>query len=210
MTSIGVLASGRGSNFKALLDAQKRGDFGGEFVVLVSDKPDAGALSIARENGVKAVVISPKDFTSREAHEEAVVKELEGCGVGLVCLAGYMRIVGTPLLARFGGRILNIHPALLPSFPGLHGQRQALEHGAKVTGATVHFVDEGCDTGPIIIQAPVPIGEDDTEDTLSARILAEEHRIYPAAVRLFCEGRLKIAGRRVKILPLGPKKGEDK
>ncbi len=119
----------------------------------------------------------------------------------LVCLAGYMRIVGAPLLRRFFGRMLNIHPALLPCFPGLHGQKQAIAHGVKVSGATVHFVDADCDAGPIIIQAVVPVEEGDTEDTLAARILREEHRIFPEAVRLFCEGRLKIAGRRVQILP---------
>lgn len=210
MTLIGALASGRGSNFKALLDAQKRGEIPGKFVVLVSDKPDAGALAIARENGVKAVAVSPKDFPSREDHERAVVKVLEDCGVELVCLAGYMRIISPPLLKKFAGRMLNIHPALLPSFPGLHGQKQALCHGAKVSGATVHFVDEGCDTGPIILQAAVPVEENDTEETLSARILAEEHRIYPLAVRLYCEGRLNIEGRRVHILPAGQKKGEGK
>jgi phosphoribosylglycinamide formyltransferase-1 len=210
MTRIGVLASGRGSNFQALLEAQKRGEFDGEFVVLVSDKPDAGALSIARENGIKALAIPPGNFPTREAHEEAVAKALAESGAGLVCLAGYMRIISAPLLKKFGGRMLNIHPALLPAFPGLHGQRQALRHGAKVSGATVHFVDEGCDTGPIILQAAVPVEENDTEETLSARILREEHRIYPLAVRLYCEGRLKVDGRRVIILPTGQKKGENK
>jgi len=209
MTGIGVLASGRGSNFQALLEAQKRGEFTGRLVVLISDKPDAGALSIAKENGVKAVAISPRDFPSREAHEEAVVRALEENGAGLVCLAGYMRIVSAPLLKKYRGKILNIHPALLPSFPGLHGQRQALLAGVKVSGATVHFVDEGCDTGPIIVQAAVPVEESDTEETLSARILREEHRIYPLAVRLYCEGRLRVEGNRVKILPPGQKKGEN-
>jgi len=210
MTIIGALASGRGSNFQALVEAQKRGEFDGRFAVLVSDKPDAGALSIARDNGINAVSILPKDFPNRDAHEEAVVKALKENGVQLVCLAGYMRIVSALLLREFGGRILNIHPALLPSFPGLHGQRQALAHGAKVAGATVHFVDGGCDTGPIIAQAAVPVEENDTEETLSARILSQEHRIYPLAVRLYCEGRLKVEGRRVQILPNGRGKGEDK
>jgi phosphoribosylglycinamide formyltransferase-1 len=201
MTKIGVLASGRGSNFRALCDAEKRGKLGGTIVVLVTDKPGAGALEVAREFGVEALTISPKDFPSREAHEEAVAKALEERGVGLVCLAGYMRIVGAPLLKRFFGRMLNIHPALLPCFPGLHGQKQAVAHGVKVSGATVHFVDADCDAGPIVIQAPVPVEEGDTEESLAARILKEEHRIFPRAVRLFCEGRLKIEGRRVKILP---------
>ena len=210
MTRIGVLASGRGSNFQALLGAQKRGELGGQLVVLVSDRSDAGALSIASENDVKAVAIPPKEFPSREAHEEAVVRTLEENGVELVCLAGYMRIVSAPLLKRYRGKILNIHPALLPSFPGLHGQKQALAHGAKIAGATVHFVDEGCDTGPIIMQATVPVMESDTEETLSARILLEEHKIYPQAVRLYCEGRLQVEGRRVHILPPGQKKGDSK
>jgi len=210
MTNIGVLASGRGSNFQALLAAQNRGEFPGKLVVLISDKPDAGALSIARENGIKAVAILPKDFPSREAHETAVLKALEENSVELVCLAGYMRIVSGTLLNIFHGRMLNIHPALLPAYPGLHGQKQALTNGAKVSGATVHFVDEGCDTGPIIIQAAVPVEENDTEETLSARILKEEHRIYPMAVRLYCEGRLKVENRRVHILPPGQKKGEGK
>ena len=208
MTKLGVLASGRGSNFHALIEAQKRGNFSAAFTVLISDQANAGALSVARENGIRAIAISPKDFPSREAHEGAVVKELENSGVELVCLAGYMRIVSAPLINRFRNKILNIHPALLPAFPGLHGQKQALLHGAKVSGATVHFVDEGCDTGPIILQAAVPVEENDTEESLSARILREEHRIYPQAVHLYCEGRLKIEGRRVHILPPGQKKEE--
>jgi len=201
MTKIGVLASGRGSNFRALCEAAKRGGFDGKIIVLVADQPGAGALEIAREFGVEALTMSPGDFPSREAHEEGIAKALEERGVELVCLAGYMRIVGAPMLKRFFGRMLNIHPALLPCFPGLHGQKQAVAHGVKVSGATVHFVDADCDAGPIIIQAPVPVEEGDTADTLAARILKEEHRIYPEAVKLFCEGRLKITGRRVQILP---------
>lgn len=199
MTKIGVLASGRGSNFRALCEAGKRGELGGWLSVLVSDKPGAGALDVAREFGVEALAIKPGDFPSREAHEEAVAKALEERGTGLVCLAGYMRIIGPALVSRFRGRMLNIHPALLPSFPGLHAQRQAVGHGVKVSGATVHFVDEGCDTGPIIIQATVRVEEGDTEETLSMRILKEEHRIYPLAVRMFCDGRLSLEGRRVRV-----------
>jgi phosphoribosylglycinamide formyltransferase-1 len=199
---IGVLASGRGSNFQALCEASRRGAIPeGEFVVLVSDKPDAGALSVAREFGIEALAVPPKSFPSREAHESAVADALESRQVGLVCLAGYMRILTAAFLSRFPGRVLNIHPALLPSFPGLHGQRQALDHGARISGATVHFVDAGCDTGPIILQAAVPVLEGDTEETLSSRILEQEHRIYPEAVGLFCAGRLKLEGRRVHILP---------
>jgi phosphoribosylglycinamide formyltransferase-1 len=203
---IGVLASGRGSNFKALCAAWKRGELGqGAPVVLVSDKPEAGALEVAKEFGVEPLALSPKSCPTREAHEQAVIAALNERKVGLVCLAGYMRILSPAFIRAFPGRVLNIHPALLPSFPGLHGQRQALEHGAKVAGATVHFADEGCDTGPIILQAAVPVLEDDTEETLSARILGQEHELYPRAVRLFCEGALKIEGRRVRILGMGGK-----
>ena len=200
MTRIGVLASGRGSNFRALCEAGRRGDLGGgQLAVLASDQEDAGALDVAREFGIEALAILPKSYPSREAHDAAVVEALAARQVDLVCLAGYMRILSAGFVNRFRGRMLNIHPALLPSFPGLHGQRQALEHGAKVSGATVHFVDAGCDTGPIILQAAVPVLEDDTEESLSARILKEEHRICPEAVKLYCAGRLKLEGRRVRI-----------
>ena len=167
--------------------------------LLVSDRPNIPALDIARAHGIEALCVDYKRFPSREAHEKAVVAALDLRRVGLVCQAGYMRILGTGYIERFRGRALNIHPSLLPAFPGLHAQRQALEHGVKVAGATVHFADEGVDTGPIVLQAPVPVLPGDTEDTLSSRILAEEHRIYPEAVRLFAEGRLTIAGRRVHI-----------
>lgn len=202
MTNIAVLASGRGSNFKALCEAQKReGLAGGKIRFLISDKPDAGALDTAREFGIETAIIPARDYPSREAHDEAVIKALEERSIGLVCLAGYMRILSAAFISRFPGRIINIHPALLPSFPGLHGQRQAFEYGVKISGATVHFADEGCDTGPIIVQAAVPVEEGDTEESLAARILESEHRIYAQAVRLFCENRLKIEGRRVRILP---------
>jgi len=202
MTRIGTLASGRGSNFNALVDAWKKGSIpGAEFVVLISDKPGTGALDVARGFGVETVTLSPKDFPSREAQEEAVIAALRDRKVDLVCLAGYMRILGPKFIGAFPGRILNIHPALLPSFPGLHGQKQAVEYGVKVSGATVHFVDAGCDTGPVIIQAAIPVLDDDSEETLAARILKEEHRIYPEAVRLFCRGRLKVSGRHVRITP---------
>ncbi|MEK7476357.1 MAG: phosphoribosylglycinamide formyltransferase [Candidatus Coatesbacteria bacterium] len=201
MTRIGVLASGRGSNFRALCEAGRHGVLGsGTFAVLVSDRADAGALATAREFGVEALAILPRTFPSREAHESAVADALAARRVDLVCLAGYMRLLTAGFLLRFPRRVLNVHPALLPSFPGLHGQRQALEYGARITGATVHFVDEGCDTGPVILQAAVAVEDGDTEESLSARILEEEHRIYPEAVRLFCAGRLKIDGRRVHIL----------
>jgi phosphoribosylglycinamide formyltransferase-1 len=196
---VGVLASGRGSNFRALAEAAARGSMPAAVVVLITDRPGAGVLAIARELRVEALVLDPRGHPSREAHEKAVIAALEERRVGLVCLAGYMRVLGAGFVAHFAGRLLNIHPSLLPAFPGLHPQRQALAHGVRVSGATVHFVDEGVDTGPIVLQAAVPVMADDTEDRLADRILAEEHRLYPEAVRLFALGRLEIRGRRVEI-----------
>jgi phosphoribosylglycinamide formyltransferase 1 len=197
---VGVLASGRGSNLQALLDASARPDYPAEVVLVISDRERAVALDRARAAGVEALFVNPKDFGDRQAFDLALVREFTARRVGLVCNAGYMRILSTAYVRAFAGRAMNIHPSLLPAFPGLHAQRQALEHGAKVAGATVHFVDEGpVDTGPIILQASVPVQPEDTEDSLSARILAEEHRLYPEAVRLFAEGRLEVAGRRVII-----------
>jgi len=197
---VGVLVSGRGSNLQAMLDACARPGYPAEVVVVISDRERAAALDRARAAGVEALVVNPKDFADREAFDLALVRELTARRVGLVCTAGFMRILSSAFTRAFAGRAMNIHPSLLPAFPGLHAQRQALDHGAKVAGATVHFLDEGAvDTGPIILQASVPVQPDDTEDTLSARILAEEHRLYPEAVRLFAEGRLSIAGRRVLV-----------
>jgi phosphoribosylglycinamide formyltransferase 1 len=197
--AVGVLASGRGSNLPALLDASAAPDYPARDVVDISDRETAPALDRARAAGVEARWINPKDFADREAFDRALVRELQTREVGLVCHAGFMRILSPAYVRAFAGRALNIHPSLLPAFPGLRAQRQALEHGAKIAGATVHFVDEGVDTGPIVLQAAVPVEPGDTEATLSARILAEEHRLYPAAVRLFAEGRLELAGRRVVI-----------
>lgn len=196
---VGVLASGRGSNFRALAEAAAAGRVPAAIVVLICDRPGAPVLDIARAHGVDAVVLDGKQQPSREAHEKAVIAGLEERRVGLVCLAGYMRLLTGAFVEHFRGRLLNIHPSLLPAFPGLHPHRQALGHGVKVAGATVHFVDEGTDTGPIVLQAAVPVRPDDTETTLSERILAEEHRLYPEAVRLFAEGRLEIRGRQVHI-----------
>ena len=196
---VGVLASGRGSNFQALVAASRAGGMPADIVVLISDRAEAGAVALARAEGIEAVVLPPREHPGREAHDKAVTDALEARRVGLVCLAGYMRILGAGFVEHFRGRLLNIHPALLPAFPGFHAQRQALEHGVRVAGATVHFVDEGTDTGPIVLQATVPVRPEDTEATLSERILAEEHRIYPEAVRLFAEGRLQVEGRRVRI-----------
>jgi phosphoribosylglycinamide formyltransferase-1 len=196
---IGVLASGRGSNFDAIARAAASGSIPATVAVLITDRANVPALDVARDHRIDAVCIEPRDYPNREAHEKQVIATLEKHAVGLVCLAGYMRILTGAFVKHFEGRLLNIHPSLLPLFPGLRAQRQALESGVKVTGATVHFVDEGVDTGPIVAQAAVPVRSDDTEETLAERILAEEHRIYPEAIRLFAEGRLGIEGRRVRI-----------
>jgi phosphoribosylglycinamide formyltransferase-1 len=197
--AVGVLASGRGSNLQALLDACAAPEFPARVAVVISDREHAVALERARAAGVEAVWVNPKDFVSRESFDQALVRELDKRGVGLVCHAGFMRILSPAYVQAFAGRALNIHPSLLPAFPGLHAQRQALQHGVRVAGATVHFVDEGMDTGPIVMQVAVPVLPGDTEDTLAARILVEEHRMYPAAVRMFAEGRLQIVGRRVAV-----------
>jgi phosphoribosylglycinamide formyltransferase 1 len=196
---LGVLASGRGSNLQAILDAIEAGRCPARVAVVVSDRPGAQALDRARAAGTKAVHLDPAAYPDRTTYDRAIRGLLEEHGVELVCLAGYMRLLSAEVLQAFRGRILNVHPALLPAFPGLHAQRQALAHGVKVTGATVHFVDEGVDTGPIVLQAAVPVREDDTEERLGARILAEEHRLYPEAIRLYAEGRLAVEGRRVRI-----------
>lgn len=197
--AVGVLASGRGSNLQALLDASAAPGFPARVTVVISDREHAPALARARAAGIEALWIDPRQFPDRERFDLALVRELEARKVGLVCAAGFMRILSPAWVRAFAGRALNIHPSLLPAFPGLRPQRQALEHGVKITGATVHFVAESVDAGPIVLQAAVPVEPDDTEETLAARILVEEHRLYPAAVRLFAEGRLEIAGRRVII-----------
>jgi len=202
--ALGVLVSGRGSNLQAILDACARPGFPARVAVVISDRERAVALERARAAGVEALWVNPKDFADRESFDLALVRELTQRGVGLVCHAGFMRILSPAYVRAFAGRALNIHPSLLPSFPGLHAQRQALDHGARVSGATVHFVDEGMDTGPIVLQAAVPIEPGDTEDTLAARILVQEHRLYPEAIRLFAEGRLRIDGRRVIVSPEAP------
>jgi phosphoribosylglycinamide formyltransferase-1 len=197
---VGVLASGRGSNLQALLDASARPDYPAQVVLVISDRERAAALDRARAAGVEALFVNPKDFGDRESFDLALVRELTARRVGLVCNAGYMRILSPEYCRAFAGRAMNSQPSLLPAFPGLHAQRQALEHGAKVAGATVHFVDDGpVDTGPIILQASVPVLPNDSEESLAARILVEEHRLYPEAVRLFAEGRLAVVGRRVII-----------
>jgi phosphoribosylglycinamide formyltransferase-1 len=199
MINVGVLISGRGSNLQAIIDASGKGEIPAKVAVVISNKPDAYGLERAKKHNIPFAVFEPNKFADKNTYELEIVKTLKHYKVDLVCLAGYMRIVGPVLLEHYSGKMINIHPALLPSFPGLHGQRQALEHGVKVSGVTVHFVDEGCDTGPIILQSPVPILEDDTEETLSARILEQEHKIYAQAIKLFAEGRLKVEGRKVRI-----------
>jgi len=199
MLRIGVLASGRGSNFQSIIDAMNSGRLRIEIAVLITDNASAFAIERAEKYGIPYLIMEPKEYRSRDAFFAEIAKALTERGVGLVILAGFMRIVGKPLIDAFPNMIMNIHPALLPSFPGLHGQLQALDYQVKITGCTVHFVDEGIDTGPIIIQAAVPVLQDDTEETLSERILSLEHQIYPEAIRLFSEGRIAVEGRRVAI-----------
>ena len=201
MLTVGVLASGRGSNLQAILDACARPGFPARVTVVISDRERAAALDRARAAGVEALWLNPKDFADRDAYDRALVRELTARAVGLVCQAGWMRILSAGYVQAFRGRAMNIHPSLLPAFPGLHPHRQALDHGVKVSGATVHFTDEGVDSGPIIVQAAVPVEPGDTEDSLAARVLAVEHRLYPEAIRLFAEGRLAVVGRRVVVTP---------
>jgi len=200
---VGVLASGRGSNLEAILAAADTSDFPAEVVLVVSDREQAVALGRARRRQVPAVFLDPKAHGDRDAYDASLLALLRENRIELVCLAGFMRILSPALVRGFQGRILNVHPSLLPAFPGLAAQRQALEYGVKVAGATVHFVDEGIDTGPIVLQASVPVLADDTEVSLSTRILAEEHRLYPEAIRLFATGRLRIAGRRTLVEATG-------
>lgn len=197
---IAVFLSGRGSNFRAIHDAILEGKIHAAIVLVFSNREEAPGLAIARQRGLETFVLNPKLFPDKEEFDREIMKELLKREVDLICLAGYMRIL-TPVLCRaFRHRIMNIHPALLPSFPGLHAQKQALDWGVRYSGATVHFVSEEVDMGPIILQAVVPVLQDDTEENLAERILREEHRIYPEAVRLFFEGKLEIRGRRVYIL----------
>ena len=196
---LGVLASGRGSNLQAILDAIDAGRCPARVAVVVSDRKDAAALDRARRAGIRAVHVDPHAHPDRTAFDEAVARILDEHAVELVCLAGYMRVLSPGFVRHYPMRVLNVHPALLPAFPGLRAQRQALEHGVRVAGATVHLVDEGVDTGPIVLQAAVPVLSDDTEETLAARILVEEHRLYPEAIRLFAEGRVEVSGRRVRV-----------
>ena len=199
MRRIGVLLSGRGSNCEALAESCATGRIpNAEVAMVLSNREDAPGIDKARSRGIPARAIPSKGL-EREAFDRQVASALREANVDLVCLAGYMRLLSPYFVAQFPGRILNIHPSLLPAFPGLEAQRQALEHGAKFSGCTVHFVDENLDAGPIILQAVVPIRDDDTVDTLSARILAEEHRIYTQAAAIVLDGRYRIEGRRVLL-----------
>ena len=202
---MGVLASGNGSNLQAIIDSSLTGRIDVEVAVVVSDVADAHALERARSAGIPAVHVPPGSFRTKLTPEveQRYVDILEEHGVQVVVLAGFMRILHDDFLKRYSGRVVNVHPALLPSFPGLHAQKQALDYGVKWSGATVHFVDAGVDTGPIILQAAVPVMDDDTEETLAARILEQEHRIYPEALRLIADGRLSVNGRVVRTTRRG-------
>ena len=197
---IGVLASGRGSNLQAIIDACESGKISAEVKVVISDRKEAYALKRAEMHKIPHYFVDIKKFKNKAHYEEEVLRLLKKHGVQLVCLAGYMRLVGEVLLKAYPMSIMNIHPSLLPAFPGLNAQKQAIEYGVKVSGCTVHFVDQGMDTGPIILQSAVQVFENDTEETLAKRILEQEHVIYPKAIELFSKGKLKIEGRRVKIL----------
>lgn len=199
MLTIGVLASGRGSNFQSIIDSINSGFIKARIAVLITDNPEAYAIERAKNHNIESLIISPEDFSGKDSYYLHIAKELKSRNVELVVLAGFMRVVGKPLIKGFQNKIMNIHPALLPSFPGLHGQKQAVDYGVKISGCTVHFVDEGVDTGPIIIQAAVPAYENDTEDSLSERILKEEHKIFPLAIKLFSEGKITVEGRKVII-----------
>jgi phosphoribosylglycinamide formyltransferase-1 len=196
MKRLAILISGRGSNFEAIADSIAAGRLDARVAVVVSNRPQARGLEIARQRGIPAVVV-PSRGLDREVYDRMLIEEIRKHNVDLVCLAGFMRLLSATFVREFPLRILNIHPSLLPAFPGLEAQHQALEHGAKITGCTVHFVDEYLDAGPIVLQAAVPVLDDDTAETLSARILKEEHRIYTEAIRVVLSGKFRIEGRRV-------------
>lgn len=196
---LGVLISGNGSNLQAIIDAIEEKQLDAVIRVVVSNREEAFGLVRARKHNIPTEVLDHRKFSSREVYDQALVDILKARQVELVILAGFMRLLSPVFVSSYSNRIMNIHPALLPAFPGLHVQRKALEHGARFSGCTVHFVNEGCDEGPIIIQAVVPVFPDDTEESLSARILKEEHRIYPRAIQLYSEGRLRVVGRKVLV-----------
>jgi len=200
---VAVFLSGRGSNFMAIREAVQRGDINADISLVFSNKEDAPGLLKAREWGLETLSLNPKLFASREEYDRTIIGQLEERQIDLVCLAGYMKVFTPELCDAFKYRLVNIHPALLPSFPGLHVQQKAIDWGVRFSGCTVHFVAAEVDMGPIILQAVVPVLQDDTEETLAARILIEEHQIYPEAVRLYFEGRIEVRGRRVFIIEAG-------
>jgi phosphoribosylglycinamide formyltransferase-1 len=191
-----VLISGRGSNLQAIIDAVRTGTLDATIAIVISDRAGATGLHRAREAGIETYWLNPKDYPDRDGYDRALAEILTRCRVDVVCLAGFMRLVGRPLLDAFPNRILNIHPSLLPAFRGLNAQQQALEHGVRITGATVHLVTSVLDDGPIVAQAAVPVLDTDTVESLAARILVEEHRIYPEAIRMMLEGGWSVSGRR--------------
>jgi len=200
MKRIAVLASGRGTNLEAILEAVERGEIAGKVTLVISDQETAQALQRAERRGVKALFLNPGDYGGREDYDRAIVDHLKEEGIDLVALAGFMRLLSSYFVNAYPMRIMNIHPSLLPAFPGLDGVEQALNYGVKVTGCTVHFVDEGLDTGPIILQEAVPVIQEDTVETLHQRIHASEYRLYPTAIDLFCRDKLKVEGRRCMIV----------
>ena len=202
MRLLGVLISGRGSNLQSIINAVRSGQLDATVAVVISNRGDAAGLRRARDAGIETVCLQPHDHADRDAYDRALVQTLRDRRVDLVCLAGFMRIVGPALLEAFPNRILNIHPSLLPAFPGLHAQQQALDHGVRITGATVHLVTSVMDDGPIVAQAAVPVFDTDTVEALSDRILIEEHRLYVEAIRIMLEGRWKVSDRRFLRLPL--------
>ena len=199
LLKLGVLISGNGSNLQSIIDHVEKGSLKAIIKIVISNNPEAYGITRAKKHGITIVVLKNGDFKNKEAFDLELIRILKNNCVDLVILAGFMRIITPTLLKAFPHKIMNIHPALLPSFPGIHGQKQALDYGVKLSGCTVHFVDEGVDTGPIIIQSAVQVFDDDTEETLAARILKEEHKIYPQAIQLFAEGKIEIKGRKVRI-----------
>ena len=201
---LGVLISGRGSNLQSIIDAISQSRLDAQIALVISNNADAEGLTRASRAGIETMALRPRDYADRDAYDRAIATALDARRVDLICLAGFMRLVGPALLAAFPQRILNIHPSLLPAFPGLDAQRQALDYGVRVSGATVHLVTSELDGGPIVMQAAVPVLDDDTRETLSARILAQEHRIYPEAIRLVLDGDWSVEGRRFVRHALSP------
>jgi phosphoribosylglycinamide formyltransferase-1 len=199
LLKLGILISGNGSNLQSIIDYIEKGSLKATIKIVISNNPDAYGLTRAKKHGIPVVILKNGDFINKEDFDLELINILKNNSVDLVILAGFMRVLTPTFLKAFTQKIMNIHPALLPSFPGIHGQKQALEYGVKLSGCTVHFVDEGVDTGPIIIQSAVQVFDDDTEETLAARILKEEHRIYPQAIQFFAEGRMEIKERKVRI-----------